>query len=89
MTSERWQQVKELLEAAWERDASERGGFLDQACADDPKPRSHVKALLPSDEQGREFLATPAMDLVEIGEASSPASSSRFRENSSAQRQGS
>ena len=68
MTPERWQQVKELLEAAWERDAAERGGFLDQACADDPELRSHVEALLASDEHGGEFLAAPAMDL-EIGEA--------------------
>ena len=69
VTPERWQQVKEVLEAAWERDAAERGGFLDQACADDPELRSDVEALLASDETPREFLAAPAMDLAEIGEA--------------------
>ena len=30
MTPERWQRVKEVLEAAWERDAADRGGFLDE-----------------------------------------------------------
>jgi serine/threonine-protein kinase len=70
VTPERWQQVKNLLEAAWERDASERGWFLDQARADDPELRSHVEALLASDdEHGVEFLAAPAMDQVEIGKA--------------------
>src|SRR6202158_2261783 len=67
MTPERWQQVKKLLEAAWERDAGERGAFLDQACADDPELRSEVEALLASDEHGGEFLAAPAMDQVESG----------------------
>ena len=63
MTPERWRQVKEVVEAAWERDASERGGFLDQACADDPELRSEVEALLASDENAGEFLAAPALDL--------------------------
>jgi hypothetical protein len=53
--------VKEVLEAAWERDGAERGGFLDQACAHDPELRREVEALLVSDEHGGEFLAAPAM----------------------------
>jgi hypothetical protein len=57
------------MEGAWERDASERGRFLDQACADDPKLRSDVEALLASDENASEFLAAPAMHLAELGEA--------------------
>ena len=51
------------MEAAWERDASERGDFLDQACAGDPELRSDVEALLASDENASEFLAAPAMQL--------------------------
>ena len=62
MTPQRWQRVKEILEAAWERDAAERGGFLDQACADDPELRAEVEALLASDENGGEFLAAPDGD---------------------------
>jgi hypothetical protein len=64
VTPKRWQQVKEVMNAAWERDASERGAFLDQACADDPELRSDVEAMLASDENAGEFLSAPAMDLV-------------------------
>src|SRR5205085_8304422 len=50
---------------AWERDAGERPAFLDRACADDAELRSHVEALLASDENIGEFLAGPAMDVVQ------------------------
>jgi hypothetical protein len=63
VTPERWQRVKEVVEAAWEQDASERGGFMDQACANDPEMRSEVEALLASDESAGEFLDVPALDL--------------------------
>lgn len=66
MTPERWQRVKQLAEAAWERDPAGRGGFLDQACGDDRELRSEVEALLVSDENSDEFLATPAMDMMDM-----------------------
>jgi serine/threonine-protein kinase len=64
MTAEQWQRVKEILEAAWERDAGERAAFLDQACDDDPLLRSRVEALLGADENVGEFLALPAIELA-------------------------
>ena len=64
MTPQRWQRVNEVLEQAWERNPGERAAFLDQACAHDPDLRSHVEALLSSDENIGGFLATPAMDIA-------------------------
>jgi hypothetical protein len=54
---------------AWERDACERGGFLDEACAGDAELRSHVEALLASDVNAGKFLAATAMELSETGGA--------------------
>ena len=42
MTPERWQQVKQIFQSAIERPASERDGFISQACADDPDLRSQM-----------------------------------------------
>lgn len=52
MTPDRWQQVKQTLASALEReDAGERALFLAAICADDPSLRSEVESLLeqPSD----------------------------------------
>lgn len=69
MTPERWQRVKEILEQAWERDAAQRSAFVNQACADDPELRSRVEALLTSDQNAGEFLATPVLNLAAASEA--------------------
>ena len=63
MTEERWQQLKDTLQAAWAMDAGERPAFLDQSCAQDAKLRSNVEALLASDRNIGEFLASPAIHL--------------------------
>ena len=64
MTEQRWQQLKDVLQAAWGMDAGERAAFLDQVCAQDPKLRSDVEALLASDRNIGEFLAAPAIHLA-------------------------
>jgi serine/threonine-protein kinase len=46
MKAERWQRVDELLEAAIEREASERSDFLNQACGGDEDLRREVESLL-------------------------------------------
>jgi hypothetical protein len=55
MTPERWQQVNEILEEAWERAGTERREFLDQACSGDPLLREKVEALLAADEDASGF----------------------------------
>jgi tetratricopeptide (TPR) repeat protein len=64
MTPDRWQRVKEVLQAAWERDFGERAAFLNEAYAADPGLRSRVEALLAADENAAEFLAAPAIGLA-------------------------
>src|ERR1700681_4286390 len=64
MTAERYQRLKEVFQEARERGPGERPVLLDRACADDPELRSHVEALLASDENIGEFLGTPAIDLA-------------------------
>ena len=46
MDRERWEQVKQVHEAAVERPASERSSFLDEACAGDDELRQEVESLL-------------------------------------------
>ena len=78
MTSERYQRVKNVFQAAREQDASECSAFLDQACADDVELRSLVEALLLSDRKDSGFLGPQAIDLpgaqaAEAAEISVPA----------------
>jgi serine/threonine-protein kinase len=64
MTPERWQQVKELFDAALKLDASQRAAFLDEACAGDPSLRRQVEALLASYEGAPRFLEEPAVEVA-------------------------
>lgn len=47
----RWERTKEILGAALERDPSQRGAFLDQACAGDAALRSEINSLLDAHAQ--------------------------------------
>ncbi len=48
MTPERWQQVKDILHVAMQKEPQERSTFLDQACQDDPSLKPEVESLLAS-----------------------------------------
>ncbi len=61
MTPDRGQQVKEVVQQAWETDPGELRASFDHGCTDDPRLRSQVEALLASDENMGEFLAGPAL----------------------------
>lgn len=64
MKAEVWQRVREILDQAIEKDASERSRYLDQACNGDSELRSEVESLLRShDDAGSVFLKNPAADL--------------------------
>ena len=59
MKSERWQEVKRVLEVALERKPGEREAYLDQACAE-PSLRREVESLIAAHEQAHtKFLASP------------------------------
>jgi non-specific serine/threonine protein kinase/serine/threonine-protein kinase len=59
MTPERWQQVKELFNAAMECETGLRAAFLDQSCAGDQELRAEVEALLAEEEKLGSFIAAP------------------------------
>jgi serine/threonine protein kinase len=62
--TDRWQQVRAILDSAIDLPAESRPEYLDKACATDVELRSEVESLLLSHEQaGSEFLNTPVVDL--------------------------
>src|SRR5262249_48986828 len=60
MTPERWQQIKDVLHAALDREASQRAAVLDEACAGDPALREEVESLLAVEEPAARFIERPA-----------------------------
>ena len=64
MTPEQWHRVKEVFEAALEREPGERSTFVGQACAGDELLCREVKSLLSSHEQESKFMEGPAAKLA-------------------------
>ncbi len=62
MTPERWQQIKDILNAAMERPACERTAYLEAACAGDPELRNEVDSLLSASDSAGDFLDEPIME---------------------------
>jgi tetratricopeptide (TPR) repeat protein/tRNA A-37 threonylcarbamoyl transferase component Bud32 len=62
MMAEQPESVGELFEAALALDPSEREGFLDRACGQDPALRQTVENLLTEDARAGSFLQHPAFD---------------------------
>lgn len=56
MNDGRWSQIKEILAAALERGAAERGAYLDDACAGDSGLRAEVDAYLAFEGEAAERL---------------------------------
>jgi len=65
MKSERWQELKRLLEQVIAMNPAERHQFLDVQCNGDPDLRSEVESLLLSHEEaGTDFLKEPMINLT-------------------------
>jgi len=62
MDPQRWKQIDELLDAAFELEPGQRRAFLDQACAGDEALREEIEKLLASDERARSFIESPALN---------------------------
>jgi tetratricopeptide (TPR) repeat protein len=60
MSPERWERIKELIEAALERPEPERASFLDEACSGDEPLRQEVVSLLKWHHHAGEFMEAPA-----------------------------
>ena len=61
MTPDQWHRVKEVFEAALERDSSQRAAFLDEACAGDVALRREVESLIDSYEKEKSFMSLPVI----------------------------
>ena len=64
MKPERWQQIKNLLQAALEREPAERPAFLDEACRGDKLLRQQVNSFIISHEQAGGFIEEPAFEVM-------------------------
>src|SRR5208337_1522527 len=65
MTPERWAQIEELFHRAFECEANERAGLLNEACRNDPELRREVEALLASDGDAGEHLHAAVREQLE------------------------
>ncbi len=66
MDPRRWEQLESICFAALEREAPERGLFLDQATAGDPDLRQEAEDLLQHLEADPAFLERPVVDLAAL-----------------------
>ena len=64
MTSEQWQRVKELFEAAADLDPEERTGFLTLECRGDEELRQEVESLLAAHDADSGFMKEPVGRLL-------------------------
>src|SRR5260370_39548589 len=61
VSSEHWQQLKEVFEGAVERSGAERIAFLDEACAGDTSVREEGESLLQVYEKAGSVMESPAV----------------------------
>jgi len=64
MSPERWQQIKEVFQAALDLAPDERTAYVRGACASDPEALREVESLLASEQDSAGFLADSAEQLV-------------------------
>jgi serine/threonine protein kinase len=75
LTPEEWRRAKAVFDAAVQRDSSERDGFLDEACAGDPRLRAEVASLLGAHDRAGDFIDAPAFEAAAHLLADDPAES--------------
>src|SRR5438270_9389475 len=63
MTPARWQQVKEVLNAALGRDPHERAAFISKACRGNESLRQEVESLIISHGEAGSFIEEPAFNV--------------------------
>jgi eukaryotic-like serine/threonine-protein kinase len=68
VTSQQWQLVKELFEAALDHGGAERSAFLEEECRGDEEVRKEVESLLTVHERDSGFMNEPAGSLLPTDE---------------------
>jgi eukaryotic-like serine/threonine-protein kinase len=74
MTSERWQQINRIYDAALEVAETERPVFVREACHGDEELRREVESLLAYDKQAQQFIDRPALQITAEKLATEPPS---------------
>ena len=65
MTGERWQEIKNVLEAVLQMNSEQRRAYLDQACSSDQSLRREVESCLGADKQAQtNFLQSPPLGVT-------------------------
>ena len=64
MKPEQWNLVRELYDAALQREASERLEFLRGACAGDAELYHEVESLLAYEKPAEKFIEAPALEVA-------------------------
>src|SRR5262245_10337637 len=64
MTSNRWQEINRLYDAALGLTEEERPGFLERNCQEDEDLRREVESLLAYDKQAQQFIDRPALQVT-------------------------
>src|SRR5687767_3787491 len=63
-SSERWQEVKEILYSALEMAAVERSSFLDEKCGNDNELRREIESLIAAHSRAAERFESPAVEMI-------------------------
>jgi eukaryotic-like serine/threonine-protein kinase len=66
---ELWRRIERLYHEALEREQSERASFLAEACEGDEELRREVESLLRFDLQAKNFIESPALEVVARAQA--------------------
>src|SRR5262245_50194921 len=64
MTSERWEHINQIYDAALEVEEEARPAFLERNCQGDEELRREVESLLAYDKQAQQFIDRPALQLA-------------------------
>ena len=64
MKNERWQEIERVYHSTLEKQPTERAAFLAQACAGDDALRREVESLLANEDQARDFIESPALEVA-------------------------
>src|SRR2546430_16541004 len=64
MTSNRWEEINRLYDAAVEVEETERTSFLEKACGEDAELRHEVESLLAYDKKAQPLLDRPALQVT-------------------------
>jgi serine/threonine protein kinase/tetratricopeptide (TPR) repeat protein len=64
MASERWRRIREICHTAFEREESERGIFLDEACGSDVELRRELESMLKHERDAEFFMGGSGLELT-------------------------